>query len=81
MPVCYQDLKTSIQHYILYGKRLGINRSSTNHIAFIHPSTAHWAAVPVRRHDVSLTRLRIGHIRLTHRHLGESPPSMRLLSM
>ncbi|GFU65158.1 down syndrome cell adhesion molecule-like protein Dscam2 [Trichonephila clavipes] len=25
----------------------------------IHPSTAHWATVPVQRHDVRLTRLRI----------------------
>ncbi|GFY05861.1 hypothetical protein TNCV_4405281 [Trichonephila clavipes] len=42
----------------------------------IHPSTAHWAAVPVRKHDVRLTRLRIGHTRLTHRHLllGKSSP-------
>ncbi|GFX24709.1 hypothetical protein TNCV_3344891 [Trichonephila clavipes] len=38
-PVCYQDLKTSTQNYIhiVYGKRLGINRSSTNCIAFILP--------------------------------------------
>ncbi|GFT79816.1 transposable element Tc3 transposase [Trichonephila clavipes] len=39
-------------------------------------STYRMAAVPVRRHDVRLTRLHIGHTRLTHRHLllGESPP-------
>ncbi|GFX17723.1 hypothetical protein TNCV_475231 [Trichonephila clavipes] len=38
-PVCHQDLKTSILKYIhhIYGKRLGINRSSTNCIAFILP--------------------------------------------
>ncbi|GFT70118.1 hypothetical protein TNCV_2785401 [Trichonephila clavipes] len=54
---------------------------STGHINklhSIHPSTAHWAAIPVRRHDVRLTRLRIRHTCLTHRHrhllLRESPP-------
>ncbi|GFW28623.1 probable RNA-directed DNA polymerase from transposon X-element [Trichonephila clavipes] len=38
-PVCYQELKTSAQRTIsiVYGKRLGINRSSTNCIAFILP--------------------------------------------
>ncbi|GFW63561.1 RNase H domain-containing protein [Trichonephila clavipes] len=53
------------------GSKLIINKLHS-----IHPSTAHWAAEPVRRHDVHLTRLRIGHVRLTHRHLllGESPP-------
>ncbi|GFV36837.1 HTH_Tnp_Tc3_2 domain-containing protein [Trichonephila clavipes] len=38
-----------------------------NELHSIHPSTAHWAEVPVPRHDDRLTR--IGHTRLTHRHL------------
>ncbi|GFY02253.1 putative RNA-directed DNA polymerase from transposon X-element [Trichonephila clavipes] len=47
-----------------------------NKLHSIHPSTSHWAALPVRRHDVRLTRLRIGHTRFTHRHLllGENTP-------
>ncbi|GFU87539.1 integrase catalytic domain-containing protein [Trichonephila clavipes] len=47
-----------------------------NKLHSIHPSTSHWAALPVRRHDVHLTRLRIGHTRFTHRHLllGENAP-------
>ncbi|GFU98050.1 RNase H domain-containing protein [Trichonephila clavipes] len=47
-----------------------------NKLHSIHPSTSHWAALPVRRHDVRLTRLRIGHTRFTHRHLllGENAP-------
>ncbi|GFV38632.1 putative RNA-directed DNA polymerase from transposon X-element [Trichonephila clavipes] len=40
-----------------------------NKLHSIHPSTSHWVALPVRRHDVRLTRLRIGHTRFTHRHL------------
>ncbi|GFU82657.1 hypothetical protein TNCV_2899981 [Trichonephila clavipes] len=47
-----------------------------NKLHSLHPSTAHWAAVPVRRQDVLLTRLRIGLTHLTHGHLllRESPP-------
>ncbi|GFX62963.1 RNase H domain-containing protein [Trichonephila clavipes] len=74
-PVCYQDLKTSIQHYIHHIWQETWDQQIINKI-HIHPSTSHWAAVPVRRHDVRLTRLRIGHTCLTHRHLllGEIPP-------
>ncbi|GFV81974.1 putative RNA-directed DNA polymerase from transposon X-element [Trichonephila clavipes] len=75
-PVCYQDLKTSIQNYIHHIWQETWDQQILNKLHSIHPSTAHWAAVPVRRHDVRLTRLRIGHTRLTHRHLllGESLP-------
>ncbi|GFY32066.1 putative RNA-directed DNA polymerase from transposon X-element [Trichonephila clavipes] len=45
------------------------NQQILNKLHNIHPSTSHWAALPVRRHDVRLTRLRIGHTRFTHRHL------------
>ncbi|GFT58254.1 putative RNA-directed DNA polymerase from transposon X-element [Trichonephila clavipes] len=47
-----------------------------NKLHNIHPSTSHWAALPVRRHDVRLTRLRISHTRFMHRHLllGENAP-------
>ncbi|GFV27991.1 RNase H domain-containing protein [Trichonephila clavipes] len=81
-PVCYQDLKTYIQHYIHPIWQETWDQQVINKLHSIHPSTAHWAALPVRRHDVRLTRLRIGHNRLTYRHLllGESP-STRLLSM
>ncbi|GFW07197.1 RNase H domain-containing protein [Trichonephila clavipes] len=66
----------SIQHYIHHIWRETWDQQIINKLHSIHPSTAHWAAVPVRRHDDRLTRLRIGHTRLTHRHLllGESPP-------
>ncbi|GFW49995.1 putative RNA-directed DNA polymerase from transposon X-element [Trichonephila clavipes] len=47
-----------------------------NKLHSIHPSTSHWAALPVRRHDVRLSQLPIGHTRFTHRHLlvGENAP-------
>ncbi|GFW77205.1 RNase H domain-containing protein [Trichonephila clavipes] len=53
-----------------------MQRPILNKLHSIHPSASHWAALPVRRHDVRLTRLRIGHTRFTHRHLllGENAP-------
>ncbi|GFX50833.1 RNase H domain-containing protein [Trichonephila clavipes] len=69
---CYQDLKISIHPTW----QETWDPQVINKVHSIHLSTAHWAAVPVRRHDVRLTRLRIGHTRLTLRHLllGRSPP-------
>ncbi|GFT17209.1 uncharacterized protein TNCV_4739151 [Trichonephila clavipes] len=75
-PVCYQDLKTSAQNYIHRVWQEIWDQQVLNKLHSIHPSTSHWAALPVRRHDVRLTRLRIGHTRFTHRHLllGENAP-------
>ncbi|GFX81972.1 RNase H domain-containing protein [Trichonephila clavipes] len=74
--VLYQDLKTSIQHYIHLIWQETWDQQNINKLHSSYPPTAHWAAVPVRRHYVRLTRLRIGHTRLTHRHLllGEGLP-------
>ncbi|GFX97265.1 putative RNA-directed DNA polymerase from transposon X-element [Trichonephila clavipes] len=76
-PVCYQDLKTSIQHYIHHIWQQTWNQQILNKLHSIHPSTSsHWAVLPVRRQDVRLTRLSIGHTRFTHKHLllGENAP-------
>ncbi|GFW52419.1 putative RNA-directed DNA polymerase from transposon X-element [Trichonephila clavipes] len=67
--VCYRDLKTSTQNYIHRVWQETWDQQILNKLHSIHPSTSHWAALPVRRHDVRLTRLRIGHTRFTHRHL------------
>ncbi|GFW69786.1 putative RNA-directed DNA polymerase from transposon X-element [Trichonephila clavipes] len=74
--VCYQDLKTYIQNYIHHIWQETWDQQILNKLHGIHPSTSHWAALPGRKHDVSLTRLRIGHTRFTHRHLllGENAP-------
>ncbi|GFY07464.1 putative RNA-directed DNA polymerase from transposon BS [Trichonephila clavipes] len=76
LPVCYRDLKTSTQNYIHRVWQETWVQHILNKLHNIHPSTSHWAALPVRRHDVRLTRLRIGHTRFTHRHLllGENAP-------
>ncbi|GFU90541.1 putative RNA-directed DNA polymerase from transposon X-element [Trichonephila clavipes] len=68
-PVCYRDLKTSTQNYIHRVWQETWDQQILNKLHSIHPFTSHWAALPVRRHDVRLTRLRIGHTRFTHRHL------------
>ncbi|GFW02227.1 RNA-directed DNA polymerase from mobile element jockey [Trichonephila clavipes] len=68
-PVCYRDLKTSTQNYIHRVWQETWDQQILNKLHNIHPSTSHWAALPMRRHDVRLTRLRIGHTRFTHRHL------------
>ncbi|GFT63715.1 putative RNA-directed DNA polymerase from transposon X-element [Trichonephila clavipes] len=75
-PVCYQDLKTSAKNYIHRVWQETWDQQVLNKLHSIHPSTSHRAALPVRRHDVHLTRLRIGHTRFTHRHLllGENAP-------
>ncbi|GFT43346.1 RNase H domain-containing protein [Trichonephila clavipes] len=75
-PVCYQDLKTYIQNYIHHIWPETWDQQNLNKLHSVHPSTCYWAALPVRRHDVRLTRLRIGHTRFTHRHLllGENAP-------
>ncbi|GFW25085.1 RNase H domain-containing protein [Trichonephila clavipes] len=69
-------LKTSTQNYIHRVWQETWDQQILNKLHNIHPSTSHWAALPVRRHDVRLTRLRIGHTRFTHRHLllGENAP-------
>ncbi|GFW87120.1 RNase H domain-containing protein [Trichonephila clavipes] len=74
--VCCQDLKTSAQNYIHRVWQETWDQQVLNKLHSIHPSTSHWAALPVRRHDVHLIRLRIGHTRFTHRHLllGENAP-------
>ncbi|GFX50807.1 RNA-directed DNA polymerase from mobile element jockey [Trichonephila clavipes] len=75
-PVCYQNSKTSTQNYIHRVWLETWDQQILNKLHSIHPSTSHWAALPVRRHDVRLTRLRIGHTRFTHKHLllGENAP-------
>ncbi|GFU64989.1 putative RNA-directed DNA polymerase from transposon X-element [Trichonephila clavipes] len=75
-PVCQRDLKTSTQNYIHRVWQETWDQQILNKLHNIHPSTSHWAALPMQRHDVRLTRLRIGHTRFTHRHLllGENAP-------
>ncbi|GFY12853.1 RNA-directed DNA polymerase from mobile element jockey [Trichonephila clavipes] len=51
-PVCYQDLKTFTQNYIHRVWQETWDQQILNKLHNIHPSTSHWAALPVRKHDV-----------------------------
>ncbi|GFU48331.1 RNase H domain-containing protein [Trichonephila clavipes] len=47
-----------------------------NKLHSVKPVIGAWPVIPMRRTDVKLTRLRIGHTRFTHKHLllGEDAP-------
>ncbi|GFW30501.1 RNase H domain-containing protein [Trichonephila clavipes] len=49
-----------------------------NKLHSVKPVIGAWPVMPMRRNDVKLTRLRIGHTRFTHRHLlfGENAPDV-----
>ncbi|GFT26292.1 RNase H domain-containing protein [Trichonephila clavipes] len=51
-----------------------------NKLHSVKPVIGVWPVMPLRRTDVKLTRLRIGHTRFTHRHLlfGERAPECPL---
>nr|XP_042900099.1 uncharacterized protein LOC122269733 [Parasteatoda tepidariorum] len=76
LSVPFSDLKNHIrklfqclwqQHWDLQGE---------NKLHSVKPTLEPWPALHMRRTDVKLTRLRVGHTRLTHLHLlfGEPPP-------
>ncbi|GBM02757.1 hypothetical protein AVEN_40824-1 [Araneus ventricosus] len=46
-----------------------------NKLHSLKPFLGRWPGVPVRRKDVILTRLRIGHTRFTHKHLLFAEPA------
>ncbi|GFX64578.1 RNA-directed DNA polymerase from mobile element jockey [Trichonephila clavipes] len=79
-PVYYRDLKTSTQNYIHRVWQKTWDQQILNKLHNIHPSISHWAALQVQRHDVRLTRLRIGHTRFTHRHLLLGENALECLS-
>ncbi|GFV81578.1 putative RNA-directed DNA polymerase from transposon X-element [Trichonephila clavipes] len=69
---CSENLRWCLQNFACYQLVCGQetwDQQVLNKLHSIHPSTSHWAALPVRRHDVRLSRLRIGYTRFTHRHL------------
>ncbi|GFU62075.1 hypothetical protein TNCV_4892931 [Trichonephila clavipes] len=83
-PVCYRDLKTSTQNYIHRIWKETWDQQILNKLHNIHPSTSHWTALPVRRHDVRLTRLCIAtrgllatdHVILNHGQVTWTTPEL-----
>ncbi|GFU04143.1 RNase H domain-containing protein [Trichonephila clavipes] len=70
------DMKRVIQHRIDNSWQESWNLQTNNKLHCVKPVIGALPLMPMRRTDVKLTRLRIGHTRFTHRHLllGENAP-------
>ena len=73
----YSDLKNTIRNLIKDKWQINWNLQANNKLKQIKPTITPWPSIPCRKTDVLLTRLRIGHSRITHRHLllGEAEPT------
>ena len=65
----YSDLKNAIRNLIKDKWQKNWNLQTNNKLKQIKPIITPWPSIPCRKTDVLLTRLRIGHSRITHRHL------------
>ena len=76
-PVPYSDLKLAITSFIRKKWQREWDMYSENKLKEIKPYIEIWPTISPRKFDVIFTRLRIGHSRLTHRHLllGEDEPT------
>ncbi|GFW97583.1 RNase H domain-containing protein [Trichonephila clavipes] len=76
LAVPLSDMKRVIMHHIFKIWQESWSQQLDNKLHSVKPVIGAWSVMPMRRTDVKLTRLRIGHTRLTHRHLlfGEHAP-------
>ncbi|GFW77481.1 RNase H domain-containing protein [Trichonephila clavipes] len=76
LAVPLSDIKRVILHYIFKIGQESWSQQLDNKLHSVKPVIGAWPVMPMRRTDVKLTRLRIGHTRFTHRHLlfGENAP-------
>ncbi|GFV11563.1 probable RNA-directed DNA polymerase from transposon X-element [Trichonephila clavipes] len=76
LAVPLSDMKRVIMHHIFKIWQESWSQQSDNKLHSVKPVIGAWPVMPMRRTDVKLTRLRIGHTRFTHRHLlfGERAP-------
>ncbi|GFV21133.1 uncharacterized protein TNCV_4267661 [Trichonephila clavipes] len=76
LAVPLSDMKRVIMHHIFKIWQESWSQQLDNKLLSVKPVIGAWSVMPMRRNDVKLTRLRIGHTRLTHRHLlfGERAP-------
>ncbi|GFU71540.1 RNase H domain-containing protein [Trichonephila clavipes] len=76
LAVPLSDMKRVIMHHIFKIWQESWSQQLDNKLHSVKPVIGAWPVMPMRRTDVKLTRLRIGHTRLTHRHLlfGEHAP-------
>lgn len=75
-PIPYTDIKHTIKILSLNKWHSDWNSEINNKLHSVQPSISIWPSLPIRKLDVILTRLRIGHTRVTHKHLllGEIAP-------
>ncbi|GFT84066.1 RNase H domain-containing protein [Trichonephila clavipes] len=69
LAVPLSDMKHVILHHILTTWQESWSQQLDNKLHFVKPVVRAWLVIPMRRTDIKLTRLRIGHTRFTHRHL------------
>ncbi|GFT42692.1 uncharacterized protein TNCV_5140291 [Trichonephila clavipes] len=76
LAVPLSDMKRVIMHHIFKIWQESWSKQLDNKLHSVKPVIGAWPVMPMRRTDVKLTRLRIGHTRFTHRHLlfGEHVP-------
>ncbi|GFT90276.1 RNase H domain-containing protein [Trichonephila clavipes] len=76
LAVPLSDMKRVIMHHIFNIWQESWSQQLDNKLHSVKPVIGAWPVMPMRRTDVKLTRLRIGHTRFTHRHLlfGERAP-------
>ncbi|GFX99276.1 RNase H domain-containing protein [Trichonephila clavipes] len=76
LEVPLSDMKRVILHHIFQIWQESWSQQLDNKLHSVKPVVGAWPVMPMRRTDVKLTRLRIGHTRFTHRHLllGEGAP-------
>ena len=72
----YPDIKHIIKNHIRNKWQEDWNKQINNKLYAVKPHITCWPSTIPRKTDVLITRLRIGHSRLTHRHLllGEPEP-------
>ena len=68
-PIPYSDLKSTASSFIRNKWQREWEGCIENKLNEIKPCIAIWPTFTPRKFDVILTRLRIGHSRLTHKHL------------
>ncbi|GFU68795.1 uncharacterized protein TNCV_2576561 [Trichonephila clavipes] len=76
LAVPLSDMKRVIMHHIFKIWQESWSQQLDNKLHSVKPVIGAWPVMPMRRTDVKLTRLRIGHTRFTHRNLllGEDAP-------
>ncbi|GBN65475.1 hypothetical protein AVEN_91608-1 [Araneus ventricosus] len=76
-PIVYADVRSAFNQWCHCQWQKKWNMETNNKLHVIKPVLSHWITKLNRRCDVVLTRLRIGHTRLTHKYLlfAESPPT------